>query len=70
MMLEVRSGELEMGLLSSKNPMEIEEDIAAFGPREIRAFHALREVCGLNADAFSRFRDRFQFPKKVRVHLP
>ena len=69
-MLEVRFGELEMELSSSKNPMEIEEDITAFGPWEIRAFHALREVCGLNTDALSRFRDRFQFPKRVRVHLP
>ena len=69
-MLEVRFGELEMELSSSKNPMEIEEDITAFGPLEIRAFHALREVCGLNTDALSRFKDRFQFPKRVWVHLP
>ena len=68
--LEVRSSELEMGLLTSDDPVEVEEDTAASGPREIRAFHALGKVCGLDAEVLSRFRDRFQFPERVRVRLP
>ena len=69
-MSEVRSSELERGLLSSDDPMEVEEDTTAFGPRETRAFHALGEVCGLDAETLSRFRDRFQFSERVRVLLP
>ena len=68
--LEVRSSELETGLLTSDDPVEVEEDTAASGPREIRAFHALGKVCGLDAEVLSRFRDRFQFPERVRVRLP
>ena len=29
------------------------------GPREVRAFLALGEECGLDAETISRFRDRF-----------
>ena len=39
-------------------------------PREIRAFHALEEVCNLDGETLSRFRDRFQFPNRVRVRHP
>ena len=67
---EVRSSELEMGLSSSNDLVKVEEDTAASGPREIRAFHALGQVCGLDAEVLSRFRDRFQFPERVRVRLP
>ena len=52
-MSEVRSSELEMGLSSSDNPMEVEEDTAASGPQEIRAFHTLGEVCFLDAKTLS-----------------
>ena len=38
-------------------------------PLEVRAFHALKEVCGLDADTLGRFKDRFQFPERVRVCL-
>ena len=48
----------------------MERDTAVSTPREVRAFHALEEVCGLDGDTFSRFKDRFQFPDRVRVHLP
>ena len=68
-MLEVRSSKLEMRLSSSNDPVEMEEDTAAFGPRELRAFFTLREACGLDTETLSRFRDRFQFPKRVRVRL-
>ena len=69
-MLEVRSSELETGLLSSDDPIEMEEDTAASGLREVRAFSALGEVCGLDGETLSRFRDRFQFLERVRVRLP
>ena len=64
-MSEVRSNELETGLSSSGDP--VEGDTAVSTPREVRAFHALEEVYGLHADTVSRFKDRFQFPKRVRV---
>ena len=69
-MSEVRSIELEMEFPSSDDPVEVEKDIAASGPREVRAFSALRKECGLDIETLSRFRDRFQFPKRVRIHRP
>ena len=69
-MSEVRSSELETRLSSSFNLVEVEEDTAVFVPREVRAFHALEEACSLDDETLSRFRDRFQFPKRVKVCLP
>ena len=69
-MSEVRSSELETRLSSSLNLVEVEEDTAVSVPREVRAFHALEEACSLDDETLSRFRDRFQFPKRVRVRLP
>ena len=69
-MSEVRSSELETRLSSSGYPVEREEDTAASGLREVMAFHALEGACGLDAETLSKFRDRFQFPQRVRVHLP
>jgi len=69
-MSEVRSSKLETGLSSNEGPMEAGGDTAIFAPWEVRAFYALEEVCGLDADALSRFKDRFQFPDRVRVRLP
>ena len=66
-MLEVRSSKLETGLSSSDNPVELEVDIAASDPREIKVFHALGEVCNLDDETLSRFRGRFQFPDRLRV---
>ena len=60
-MSEVRSSELETGLSSSGNP--VEGDTAISTLREVRAFHALKEVCGLDTDILRRFKDRFQFSK-------
>ena len=37
----MRSGELETLLSSSDDLVEVEEDIAASGPREVRAFSTL-----------------------------
>ena len=68
--LEVRSSGLETRLSSSDDPIEVEEDIVASGPKEVKAFSALREKCGLDAETLSRFRDWFQFPKRVRVRFP
>ena len=67
-MSKVRSSELETRLSSSDGP--VEGDTAISTPRAIRAFHALEEVCGLDADTVGRFKDRFQFPKGVRVRRP
>ena len=58
-MSEVRSSELETRLSSSGGP--VEGDTAVSIPREVRAFHALEEECGLDADTLGRFKDRFQF---------
>ena len=67
-MSEVRSSELEIGLLSSDDL--VKGDTAISTPREVRAFYALNEKCGLDDDTLGRFKDRFQFPERVRVHLP
>ena len=67
-MSEVRSSNLETGLSSNGDP--VEGDTAVFAPQEVRAFYAFRKVCGLDAETVSRFKDRFQFPARVRVRLP
>ena len=67
-MSKVRSSELEIGLSSSNGP-EV-GDTAVSIPRVVRAFHALKKVCGLDADIADRFKDRFQFPERVRVRRP
>ena len=53
---EVRSSELETGLSSSDDP--VEGDTTVSTPQEVRAFHALEEVCGLDGETLSRFKDR------------
>jgi len=55
-------------LSSSNDPMG--EDTAASTLRVVRAFSTLKKECGLDAETLSRFRDRFQFPKRVRIRLP
>ena len=67
-MAEVRSSELETGL-SSSGGLE-GGDTVVFAPRVVRAFHALEEVCGLDEETVSRFKDRFQFPERVRDRRP
>ena len=67
-MSEVRSNELETGLSSSDDL--VEKDTATSTLRVVRVFFALEEECGLDAKTLSRFRDRFQFPERVRIHLP
>ena len=67
-MSEVRSSELETGLLSSKGP--VEGDTAVSVRHLVRAFYALGKECGLDADTVARFKDRFQFPARVRVRQP
>ena len=56
-MSELRSSELEMSLSSSDDP--VKEETAAFGLKEVRAFSALEEECGLDAKTLFRFQDRF-----------
>ena len=67
-MSEVRSSKLDTGLSSSGEP--VEGDTAVSTPREVRAFYALEEACGLDANTIARFKDRFQFPERVRVRRP
>ena len=69
-MSKVRSSELEIGLSSNDGPVEAGSDTAVSAPWEDRAFNALDEVCGLDTDTLSRFKDRFQFPDRIRVRLP
>ena len=69
-MSKVRSSELKTRLSFNDDLVEVEEDTAVSIPWEVKAFHALREVCGLDTKALSRLRDRFQFPERVRVCLP
>ena len=54
-MSEVKSSELDIGLSSSGEPVEGDTAI---------------EVCGLDAETVARFKDRFQFPARVRVRRP
>ena len=79
---EVRSSDLERGSSSSVGTARAGTDIATSMPSSTPSsshpsvfatscpFHALKEKCTLKADIFSRFRDRFQFPAEIRVHLP
>ena len=69
-MSKVRSSELEIGLSSNDGPVEAGSDTAISAPWEDRAFNALDEVCGLDTDTLSRFKDRFQFPDRIRFRLP
>ena len=67
-MSKVRSNELETRLLSSSGLEEGDTTVSI--PRVVWAFHALKEVCGLDADTVGRFKDRFQFPERVHVRRP
>ena len=67
-MSEVQFSKLKTGLSFNDGP--VEEDTAVSSPQEVRVFHALEEVCGLDVITLGRFKDRFQFPKRVRVRLP
>ena len=69
-MSEVRSSELETGLSSSDDPVEMWDDTAVSVPWEVRAFSTLGEECGLDVEILSRFIQRFQFPNRVKVRLP
>ena len=67
-MVEVRSSELETGLSFSGDPEGGDTVVSA--PRVVRAFHALKEVCGLDDETVGRFKDGFRFPERVRVRRP
>ena len=56
-MSEVRSSELNTGLSSSGESAK--GDTAVSTPQEVKAFYALEEACGLDADTIARFKDRF-----------
>ena len=65
---KVRSSELDTGL--SSNGKLVEGDTVVSTPQEVKAFYALEEVCGLDSETVARFKDKFQFPARVRVHWP
>ena len=75
---EVGSGDLERGASSNIGREGIGVDTATFAPSSsqpsvpavVRAFHALKEKCSLKIEVFSKFKDRFQFPKGTRARLP
>ena len=67
-MAEVRSSKLETGLSSSGDPER--GDTTFSTPRVVKHFHAFEEVCGLDDETVGRFKDRFQFPERVRVRRP
>ena len=69
-MFEVRLSELETGLSFNDSPVKAGGNTTISAPWEVRAFYALDEVCGLGTDTLSEFKDRFQFPDRVRVCLP
>ncbi|KAK9993614.1 hypothetical protein SO802_023317 [Lithocarpus litseifolius] len=58
-MSEVRSTDLETGLSSCSGL--VEEDTAVSTPREVRAFHALGEVCSLDGDTLAGLGIGFNF---------
>ncbi|KAL0003151.1 hypothetical protein SO802_016932 [Lithocarpus litseifolius] len=67
-MSEVRSSKLETRLSFSDDHVEMEEDTIASDPRKLRAFSALGEVCGLDAETLSRFRDCNQLYGEMAGH--
>ena len=67
-MAEVRSSELETGLSSSGDPEGGDTAVSAL--QVVRAFHALEEVYRLDDETVGRFKDKFQFPKRVHVRQP
>ena len=60
-MSEVRLSELETGLSSNDNPVEAGGDTTVSAPREVRTFHALDEVYGLDTDTLLGSRISFNF---------
>ena len=68
---EVGSGDLERGASSNVGGDGIGVDTATSVPSSsqpsvpavVRSFHALKEKCSLKIEVFSKFNDRFQFPR-------
>ena len=78
MSTEVKLSELDTGFSSSDKAVKVDTAISAprslncssSSPTVLKAFHALKEVCSLDEDTLSRFRDRFQIPDETRIRLP
>ena len=75
---KVGSGDLERGASSNVGGEGTGVDTATSAPFSsqppapavARPFHALKEKCSLKIEVFSKFKDRFQFPKGTRARLP
>ena len=75
---KVGSSDLERGTSSNVEEEGTRVDIAISAPSSsqppalavARPFHALKEKCSLKSEAFSKFKDRFQFPEGTRARLP
>ena len=75
---EVGSGDLERGASSNIGGEGTGVDTATSAPSSsqpsvptiVRAFHAFKDKCSLKIEVFSKFKDRFQFPKGTRARLP
>ena len=70
---EVRSSELDMGLLTRDDPMGIEEDVMTSKPSTFsssKPFQALTKECVLEGKHLKNFIKCFQFPNEMKISLP
>ena len=75
---EEGSGDLERG--SSSNVVEegagvdttttVLSSSHSPAPAVVHPFHSFKENCSLKIEVFSKFKDRFQFPKGTKAYLP
>lgn len=78
MPMEVRSSELDTGLLFSDKVVEVDNTILASpslnpsssSPTMLKAFYGQKEVHSLDEDTLFRFRDRFYILEKTRSRFP
>lgn len=68
--IEIRSRDLEIGLLSSDDPISMEVDTATSKPPSSsrpRTLYALEETCNLEEKHIARIRNRFQFLEETII---
>ena len=75
---KVGSGDLERGVSSNVGEERTGVNMATSMPSSSQpsvpavahSFHALKEKCSFKIEVFSKFKDRFQFPKGTKARLP